>query len=364
MKKFLSILSAALLLCGVGFTSCDNWDEPVTGNAFGNNNIREGRTISIAALKELYTDVIQGDKQYKEITGTARIIREGRTISIAALKELYTDVIQGDKQYKEITGTARIEGVVIGDDETGNIYSQIIVADETGAIVVSVNKSGLYAFTPVGQKVVIDCNGLCIGGYGQQAQLGVPYNGSIGRMPIYVWEQHVRLLGEPKLYYEELKPLVIESAEALKQLDKKNAPLLVTFKGYVWEQHVRLLGEPKLYYEELKPLVIESAEALKQLDKKNAPLLVTFKGVTIPNAESGKVYASEDDKPFDKATFVEHDMKFVDGGACAPLHTSPYAHFADEKLPKGELNVTGILANFKGQWQLVVRTLDDVKRIK
>ena len=282
MKKFLSILSAALLLCGVGFTSCDNWDEPVTGNAFGNNNIREGRTISIAALKELYTDVIQGDKQYKEITGTARI-----------------------------------EGVVIGDDETGNIYSQIIVADETGAIVVSVNKSGLYAFTPVGQKVVIDCNGLCIGGYGQQAQLGVPYNGSIGRMPIYVWEQHVRLLGEPKLYYEELKPLVIESAEALKQLDKKNAPLLVTFKC-----------------------------------------------VTIPNAESGKVYASEDDKPFDKATFVEHDMKFVDGGACAPLHTSPYAHFADEKLPKGELNVTGILANFKGQWQLVVRTLDDVKRIK
>lgn len=282
MKKLLSILSAALLMCGVGFTSCDNWDEPVTGNAFGNNNIREGRTISIAALKELYTDVIQGDKQYKEITGTARI-----------------------------------EGVVIGDDETGNIYSQIIVADETGAIVVSVNKSGLYAFTPVGQKVVIDCNGLCIGGYGQQAQLGVPYNGSIGRMPIYVWEQHVRLLGEPKLYYEELKPLVIESAEALKQLDKKNAPLLVTFKG-----------------------------------------------VTIPNAEGGKVYASEDDKPFDKATFVEHDMKFVDGGACAPLHTSPYAHFADEKLPKGELNVTGILANFKGQWQLVVRTLDDVKRIK
>ena len=282
MKKFLSILSAALLLCGVGFTSCDNWDEPVTGNAFGNNNIREGRTISIAALKELYTDVIQGDKQYKEITGTVRI-----------------------------------KGVVIGDDETGNIYSQIVVADETGAIVVSVNKSGLYAFTPVGQKVVIDCNGLCIGGYGQQAQLGVPYNGSIGRMPIYVWEQHVRLLGEPKLYYEELKPLVIESAEALKQLDKKNAPLLVTFKG-----------------------------------------------VTIPNAESGKVYASEDDKPFDKATFVEHDMKFVDGGACAPLHTSPYAHFADEKLPKGELNVTGILANFKGQWQLVVRTLDDVKRIK
>ena len=43
------------------------------------------------------------------------------------------------------------------DDESGNIYKQLVVGDETGAIIVGVNNSGLYAFCPVGQKVVIRC---------------------------------------------------------------------------------------------------------------------------------------------------------------------------------------------------------------
>ncbi len=52
MKKLLSILCTGLLLCGAGLTSCENYDDPVTGNAYGNNSIPEGRTISIAALKK------------------------------------------------------------------------------------------------------------------------------------------------------------------------------------------------------------------------------------------------------------------------------------------------------------------------
>ena len=59
MKKLLSILCTGLLLCGAGLTSCENYDDPVTGNAYGNNSIPEGRTISIAALKEKYNDFIQ-----------------------------------------------------------------------------------------------------------------------------------------------------------------------------------------------------------------------------------------------------------------------------------------------------------------
>ena len=58
MKKLLSILCTGLLLCGAGLTSCENYDDPVTGNAYGNNSIPEGRTISIAALKEKYNDFI------------------------------------------------------------------------------------------------------------------------------------------------------------------------------------------------------------------------------------------------------------------------------------------------------------------
>lgn len=54
--------------------------------------------------------------------------------------------------YTEITEETRIEGVVIGSDESGNIYQQLIVADETGAIVISISGNGLYATCPVGQK--------------------------------------------------------------------------------------------------------------------------------------------------------------------------------------------------------------------
>ena len=174
MKKLLSILCTGLLLCGAGLTSCENYDDPVTGNAYGNNSIPEGRTISIAALKEKYNDFIDTSKD----------------------------------TYTTIEGETRIEGVVIGDDESGNIYKQLVIGDETGAIIVGVNTTGLYAFCPVGQKVVIDCKGLQIGSYRKLAQIGTIYDGKVGRMPEYVWKQRVRLINEPKLFYDELKPLI------------------------------------------------------------------------------------------------------------------------------------------------------------
>ena len=146
MKKLLSILCTGLLLCGAGLTSCENYDDPVTGNAYGNNSIPEGRTISIAALKEKYNDFI----------------------------DTSTDT------YTTIEDETRIEGVIIGDDESGNIYKQLVVGDETGAIIVGVNNSGLYAFCPVGQKVVIDCKGLQIGSYRKLAQIGSIYEGKVG----------------------------------------------------------------------------------------------------------------------------------------------------------------------------------------
>ena len=181
MKKLLSILCTGLLLCGTVLTSCENYDDPVTGNAYGNNSIPEGRTISIAALKEKYNDFIDTSKD----------------------------------TYTTIEGETRIEGVITCDDESGNLYKKLVVADETGAIVIGVNATGLYAFCPVGQKVVIDCKGLQIGSYRKQAQIGTVYNNSVGRMPEYVWKQHVRLINEPKLYYEELKPIEVSTPAEL-----------------------------------------------------------------------------------------------------------------------------------------------------
>lgn len=284
MKKLLSILCAGLLMCGVGLTSCENYDDPVTGNAYGNNSIPEGRTISIAALKEKYNEFI----------------------------DTSTDT------YTTINEETRIEGVIIGDDESGNIYKQLVVGDETGAIIVGVNNSGLYAFCPVGQKVVIDCKGLQIGSYRRLAQIGTIYDGKVGRMPEYVWKKRVRLINEPQLFYDELKPLVISSADELTAIDMKQAPLLVTLKD-----------------------------------------------VSFPDANGTVTYAAEEDVANPNLSFVERDINYADGTKCkAVAHTSIYANFSDEPLPKGTLDITGILTRYNNSWQLIIRTANDVKRNK
>ena len=278
MKKLLSILCTGLLLCGAGLTSCENYDDPVTGNAYGNNSIPEGRTISIAALKEKYNDFI----------------------------DTSTDT------YTTIEDETRIEGVIIGDDESGNIYKQLVVGDETGAIIVGVNNSGLYAFCPVGQKVVIDCKGLQIGSYRKLAQIGSIYEGKVGRMPEYVWKQHVRLINEPKLFYDELRPLEISTAAELTAVDMKQAPLLVTLKN-----------------------------------------------VSFPDANVTTTYA-----PGDEGS-VKRYFTYADGtqsGSNLFLYTSAYANFSMEVMPQGSVNITGILLRYNNQWEVVVRTLSDIKR--
>lgn len=284
MKKLLSILCTGLLLCGAGLTSCENYDDPVTGNAYGNNSIPEARTISIAALKEKYNDFID------------------------------TSI----DTYTTIEDETRIEGVIIGDDESGNIYKQLVVGDETGAIVVSVNATGLYAFCPVGQKVVIDCKGLQIGSYRKLAQIGSTFEGKIGRMPEYVWKKHVRLINEPQLFYDELKPFEISSADDLAGINMKQAPLLVKFKD-----------------------------------------------VSFPNADGTVKYSPEEDVANPKLSFVERDINYANGTKSkAVAHTSIYANFSDELLPMGTLNLTGILTRFNDSWQLIIRTVNDVKHNK
>lgn len=276
MKKITYILPAVLLILSLGVSSCmDDFETPVTGNAYGNNTIKEQRTTSIANLKEKYATVISNGK------------------------------------FEQLTEETRIVGVVIADDESGNFYKQIIVGDETGSIQISINANGIYACCPVGQKVVIDCTGLCIGGYGSLAQIGTPYNGSIGRMDLELWQEHVRLLNEPRLWYEELKPLELTAAE------------------------------------------------LKTLDMALTPLLVVFNNVTFKDADGSLVFAGEDD--VEKGNAVERTIVLEDGTSTLVLRTSKYANFSKEVMPQGKLQLTGVLGRFNTTWQFTLRTLEDVK---
>ena len=127
-----SSLILLALLCGL-FASCMNgdWDEPDNTQApFGNNSLTESNVITIADLIKKYPNVFAS-----------------------------TD------QNQEITEDIQIKGRVTGNDLGGNIYKQIILQDNTAAIIIAVNEGGLFGHLAEGQEILVNLKGLYIGGY-------------------------------------------------------------------------------------------------------------------------------------------------------------------------------------------------------
>ncbi len=269
--KYLSILALSLFTA----TSCMNdYDEPDFNEPpFGNNEIGEANT-TIAELKTKYASTISGNG------------------------------------VKEITEEITIEGVVVADDATGNVYKQFIINDETGAIVIGVNDVGLYAMVPVGQRVRIDCKGLYVGGYGKMAQVGGLYEGKVGRMAKSLFPKHVRLIGTPNKTQSELTPEVIDE----------------TF--------------------------------FTEANKANLAKYVRLENVTITEADGTALWAPEE---LAYNNVVERHIKM--GKTNLVLRMSTYADFANEPLPKGKLNVNGVLTRYNDYWQFVISSTGDIEQI-
>ena len=269
--KYLSILALSLFT----MTSCMNdFDEPdFKEPPFGNNEIGEAN-MTIAELKTKYAS----------------------TISASGVKEVTEDII--------------IEGVVVADDATGNVYKQFIINDETGAIIIGVNDVGLYAMVPVGQRVRIDCKGLHVGGYGKMAQVGGLYEGKIGRMAKSVYREHVRLVGEPSMVQPELVPEVIDDTYFTNE------------------------------------------------NKENLAKFVRLENVEITEANGTELWAPEE---LAYNNVVERHIKM--GKTNLVLRMSTYADFANEAIPDGKLNINGVLTRYNDYWQFVISSTGDIQQI-
>ena len=269
--KYLSILALALFA-----TSCMNeFDEPLFNEPpFGNNEIGEA-THTIAQLKAKYSSTISGN----------------------SVQKINEDII--------------IEGVVVANDESGNVYKQFIINDATGAIVIGVNDVGLYAMVPKGQRVRIACKDLHIGGYGKMAQLGGLYNGKVGRMNRNIYPQHVRLIGIPDPAQDEMKPEVID--ETFFTNDNKN----------------------------------------------NLAKFVRLEGVEIVEADGKALWAPEELK--NSSNVVERKIKM--GNTNIVLRMSTYADFANEAIPTGKLNINGVMTRYNDYWQFVISHTTDIEKV-
>ncbi len=274
--KYIALAFAGILLAGC---MGENFDEPSTNNIpYGNNSIDiNSNIITIAQLKEMYA------------------------------KQISTDYRDGNS-YAQITDNYKIKAVVTSSNEQGNVYNEIALQDETGAIIAAVAEGDLYGFLPQGTEIVVDLKGLYIGNYGLQAEIGVPTTSKtfatyVGRMSRALWNQHYRIVGTGK----NVEPKFYDGKWSLTKDDGK-------------------LG------------IIKGVKFSINSDS-------TFAD---PNAGAGS-------RSFN---LIDSKGKVVKN---VIVYNSNYADFASAKVPTGKVNIKGIFKRFNSQWEIIINSVDDIQ---
>lgn len=287
--KNIKYLLMLVLACSL-FTGCmdDDWDTPNTealNKAYGNQEIAETNVITIGSLKEKYESVINASTN----------------------------------SYEQITEDVQIKGRVVGNDIGGNIYNEVSIDDGTGAILICISQGGLFSYLPVGQEIVVDLKGLYIGGYGKQAEIGMPYtnakgNSYVSRMSRVLWNKHFKLTG-----VADASKVVAEEFDLSKRTNEE-------------------------YF------------------TANNGKLMTIKNVEFTNADGKTTFAPSDEK--DAANSVNRGLS-QNGKPIATssivVRTSSYADFAAKQLPTGKLNITGVFTRYRTTWQILIRDERDIQ---
>ena len=310
--------------------------------------------------------------------------------TIAALKQRYID--NGGKAV-EFTDHVVIGGQVISSDRSGNIYRELYIQDETGAISVKVGKSSLYSDYRLGQWVYVDCKGLKLGSYSGMPQLGIEdESGEYDTAYIdaqYLINTHIFRGREA----QRPEPRVLTAAE-LKQALADGG-----FKS-AWGSYVTLKG---LTY---------GAKADRNTDSYKRIFAILYIG----DDQSNRVFLS--DRTYGVTTWAMSKTKLLDNIAAGKfdgvstqggrkvegellealiagaspvtmsqyfsladvpvqIRTSGYARFADVEIPAAVIGdpsasaadgapveVTGILTIYNGAAQFTLLDVDDVRLVQ
>lgn len=246
-----------------------------------------------------------------QIISISQLKTMSSTFPLPHLVDGYTNAA-GNFEVRTIDGTnMAIRARVTANDESGNIYKSMYVQDETGAIVIGTERTGLFPLFMVGQEVIIELDGLCVGKYGGSFQLGsrIPYvsynangsvkNASIGRMNLREFGTHVFRNGRAQ-------PGMIVPTE---------------FTSV--------------------PEIIEA----------NRSTLVKFKNVSFENG--GSAIFAQKGSSYGSANLDVNGVKVM-------VRTSEYANFAADTVPAGTGSVICILGKYNNTTQLTIRKRNDL----
>ncbi len=211
-------------------------------------------------------------------------------ITIADYKDLYTG------STAQITDDIYVEGVVISDDESGNYYKVLVINDGTSGIEVKINQTDLYEDYPVGTKIKVRLNGLYIGAYGGQVQIGGLYNGNFGNIDASQIAAHIEIV----------------------ETDVEVVPTLLTIDE-ITDEHIG---------------------SLIRLD--NVEFISSQLGLTFANEGSTT-----------NRTLKDCSNKQI------VVRTSNYADFASATLPPGNGTFIAVLSKYNSTYQLYLRYIWD-----
>ena len=248
-------------------------------------------------------------------------LREKNVISIADLKTQFATIINSDNGYKQIEKDMMIKAVVTGNDVSGNIYNQVSVQDASGAIIIAINGSGLSGYLPVGQEILVNLKGLYIGSYKKLPQIGGVNtklsDGSLG-------------MGK------------IERA--------------------IWNEHFKILNPGEA---DASTVVPEEFDLTKLTDAAymdaNVGKLMTLKKVKFASANGTNVWAPDDTNTSLELIDAETGKKISSSNLV--VRNSGYSKFANEVVPQGVFDITGIFTRYNNTWQIVLRSTDDLKSV-
>ena len=212
------------------------------------------------------------------------------------------------------TADEAIEGYVISSDEGGNFYKKIYIqnADKNQGLSVAIDKSGLYTEFPVGAKVQLRLKDLTT----------------------------------------QLNNSAIEVGYGTYTAPKSGRVSVGTMVEAIYKKHLFDTGERKTVAELAKVSnSIQEVSTDAHVDQ-----LITLKGVHFPTDAVGKTLYDKNNALGNATNYKLTDAN----GKTIIFRTSSYAKFKDEKVPAGEVEVTGVLTKFNKDYQFMISNYADL----
>ena len=226
------------------------------------------------------------------------------TSTITQVKDMYS--FGGPKV---IENDLIIEGYVVSSDKSGNIYKSISIQDKpenpTSAIKISIDQTNLYTKFNVGRKIYVKLKGLAVGYSFGSIQIGTAVNGELGRISAF-----------------EVDKYIVRSCD--------------------------------------EALVVPKKVGISELNESMLEMLIELENVQFKSTDLGLAYGNVENT----ATVNRLVESFV--ASCGLLgevdiRNIGFASFKNELLPHGKGTIVAVFSNYYDDFQLYIRTLDDVR---